>query len=303
MPPIWHKLTLGILLLLFACSKPDAAPQAMAKQQGTPALWKVAAPGGKGGVAYLFGTVHMLPANVEWQSGALDAAIQASDKLVIEVLGLENRSATSLIFHSMGRQTGLPPLASRVAAPLRQKLFAAADPVPGPLSALDDMESWAAALMIAANSPGVTGVDQSRGVESVLQLRFGAQDKPVSGLESTSQQFGFFDTLPESQQRIMLTQVALTAGNAQQEYQALLADWLEGRVDALVESANKGLLASPQLRAVLLDNRNKDWTTKIAGMIDKGEHPFAAVGAGHLGGAGGVPALLKAQGYTVERVQ
>jgi uncharacterized protein len=38
-------------------------------------------------------------------------------------------------------------------------------------------------------------------------------------------------------------------------------------------------------------------------MIDRGEKPFVAVGAGHLAGKGGVPALLSTNGYVVERVQ
>ena len=45
------------------------------------------------------------------------------------------------------------------------------------------------------------------------------------------------------------------------------------------------------------------WVIRIADMIDKGERPFVAVGAGHVAGAGGVPALLAKMGYKVTRIQ
>jgi uncharacterized protein len=300
---LWHSLALAALLFCVACNKSPDTSLIVAQHAGKPALWKVTDVKGKGGSAYLFGTVHMLPANTQWQSGALDNAIRASDALVIEVTGLEDSAASNALFNAMGTSTGLPSLGDRLEPSLREKLIAAADPVPGSIAALDKLESWAAALMIAANSNAGLGLSQSAGVDSVLQLRFNAEDKPISGLESISEQFGFFDTLPESEQRLMLAEVARSSKDARHDYQALLDDWLQGRVDALVESADKGLLTSPKLRAVLLDNRNRNWATHIAALIDKGGHPFIAVGAGHLGGVGGVPALLVKQGYTVERVQ
>lgn len=303
MQHLWQLLTLGLLLLIAGCSKPATHEPVFAKKEGKPALWKVTGPKGKTGTAYVFGTVHMLPAETKWQSGLLDTAIQASDALIIEVVGLEDSTATNVVFRALGASPDQPPLASRVPAHLRAKLMEAAEPVPGPVDALDRLESWAAALMIAANGNAGLGLEKSHGVEALLQLRFAAQDKPINGLETISQQFGFFDTLPESDQRRMLAEIARSAANVHSEYQKLLDDWLAGRVDALVESANAGLLASPILRAVLLDNRNRNWANQIATMIGKGQHPFVAVGAGHLGGAGGVPALLKAQGYSVERVQ
>jgi uncharacterized protein len=296
-------IALVALLLLAACGKASEQSPIISKHDGQPALWKVTGAKGKGGAAYLFGTVHSLPADMHWQSSKLDDAMFASDSLVIEVIGLEDSTTITKLFNAMGTSAGLPPIDHRVETALRAKLIEAAEPVPGPVSALDNLESWAAALQIGAYGNTGLGLSQALGVESVLQRRFYAEDKPISALETASQQFGFFDTLPESEQRLMLAEVARSAKDARKDYQELLDDWMQGRVDTLVESADKGLLASPKLRAVLLDGRNRNWAEQIAAMIDKGGHPFVAVGAGHLGGPTGVPALLLAEGYTVERVQ
>jgi uncharacterized protein len=291
------------LLLVAACSSQSQQAPVVATKDGRPALWKITARDKEAGTAYLFGTVHALPPQTKWQGPVIDAATNTASELVIEVTGLEDKAAVGRIFANMGMRHGLPPLSQRVGSPMRKQLLAAAEPVEGPMYFLDGMETWAAALAIASTSSGGLGLDSNSGVEAVLQLRFSADGKPVSGLENITQQFGYFDSLPENEQRLMLSAIVKDAGKSGETYQKLLNHWLRGDTDALLAEADAGLLSSPTLREVLLDGRNRKWAAQIAAMVDNGRTPFVAVGAGHLSGAGGVPALLKAKGYIVERVQ
>jgi uncharacterized protein YbaP (TraB family) len=50
----------------------------------------------------------------------------------------------------------------------------------------------------------------------------------------------------------------------------------------------------------LLDDRNQAWVPKITAMLREKHTFFITVGAGHLTGPKGVPALLRAAGYTVD---
>jgi uncharacterized protein YbaP (TraB family) len=50
----------------------------------------------------------------------------------------------------------------------------------------------------------------------------------------------------------------------------------------------------------LLDDRNQAWVVQIEKMLDEDATFLVTVGAGHLVGPTGVPALLRADGYTVE---
>ena len=291
-------LLLSFTLLLGACSKP--AEPVRIDGEGAPALWKVQS---TAGTVWLFGTVHLLPPGTDWQTPAFDNAVRQADSLLLEVSGLDDQQAIGEIFANMGVSGGQPKLASRTDAALHPVIDRLDQAVPGPRAVLDHMESWAAAMTLASVQSADLGLSQGSGVERVLTLRFRAEDKPVSGLETISEQFGFFDQLRENDQRLMLDSVLRTTDTNRQQFQAVLSAWMRGDPDAVTVNENDGILASPAIRQALLDGRNRSWAAQIAKRIDKGENVFVAVGAAHMAGKGGVPALLRDRGYAVERVQ
>ena len=59
--------------------------------QPRPALWKVS---DRDTTIYLFGTIHLLPANYPWRSPALEKATQQSQSLVLETIVDEKNPAT-----------------------------------------------------------------------------------------------------------------------------------------------------------------------------------------------------------------
>jgi uncharacterized protein len=292
------SLFLSITLLLAACSKP--AEPVRVEGEGKPALWKVH---GKTGTVWLFGTVHLLPPDTDWHTPVFDEAVRQSDSLILEATGLDDQQAVAKIFAGMGVSGGQPKLTSRTDPALHPVIDRLDADVPGPRAVLDHMESWAAALTLASVQSADLGLSQGSGVERVLTLRFRAEDKAISGLETISDQFGFFDQLPEKDQRLMLDSVLRSRDEHRPQFEKMLAAWMRGDPDAVIVDERDGILASPMIREALLDGRNRNWAAQIARRIDNSENVVVAVGAAHMAGKGGVPALLRDMGYAVERVQ
>lgn len=261
-----------------------------------PALWQVDGPAGERG--WLFGTIHALPRPVAWQSPAINAALADADFLVLEIAQAGNDGALAQTFARLGTSPGLPSLADRLPPARRAELLGrlkAQDIVPDDY---DRLETWAAALAIAR----VLSKDSEteHGIEAAL--RAAAPRKPVRELEGGTAQLAIFDALPEADQRdLLLAVIDETADPSGGE--ALGTAWGKGDMATIAQEAQTGMMADPELRAALLVNRNRAWASRVEEMLAGRRRPFVAVGAAHMAGADGLPALLAARGYRVTRVQ
>lgn len=253
-----------------------------------PALWEVT--GAKGEKAWLFGTIHALPRPAAWRSPAIDAAMNGADNIVVEVASVDPK-----VFAELARTPGQPPLASKLPPPLRAKL--AERLMAGGLgdNRFADLETWAAAMMIAQANAKDSNPDN--GIDRAIVALAGK--RPVIELEGTRGQLSIFDRLPETEQRDLL--VAVVTDPDRQASPA--AAWLHGDMAAIERETHRGLLADPELRVALFTARNRAWTERIAAMLANGQKPFVAVGAAHMAGVEGLPALFTARGYSVRRLQ
>lgn len=296
--PLLRALFACTLLLLASCAKePDPV---VVDKEGAPALWEISGPKGAG---WIFGTVHVLPPDTDWQTAAMDGAIREADSLVLEASGLDDEASVAQIFAHMGISGRQPTLASRVDPALHPVLDELVNQLKVSPKVLDQMKSWAAALTLSSAMGNELGLSHGAGAERALILRFRSENKTIGGLETISEQFGYFDRLPEVEQRMMLNILLRGAQDNRETYKKMLAAWMNGDPEGVIDVDKQGILASPAIREALLDGRNRNWAKQIAAMIDDGQRPFVAVGAAHVAGKGGVPSLLKAAGYRVKRVQ
>jgi uncharacterized protein YbaP (TraB family) len=200
----------------------------------------------------------------------------------------------------LGISPGLPAIAERVPAEKRdafRKMIASAGV---PEAALDRMETWAAALTLMAVSFRQMGFSSEEGVERSLSAGY---SKPVKGLETVEQQFGFFDKLSEEAQRALLTGLIDDPGEAKKQFEAMLSAWRRGDTKAIARTFDSEKALSPELRTVLMARRNAAWAEWLAKRLDEPGTVMVAVGAGHLAGKGSVQELLKAKGLKATRVQ
>ena len=281
-------LPLCLWLGLASCAQ-DAAPAVT----GHPALWSVRNEEGAT-VGWLFGTVHVLPDGVEWQFAALDDAIAQAGVLVVEVGNLADPVALQAIFERLARDNAPgTPIAARI-DPSRLDTYRR---LAGSTQQLDAMETWAAAIALAQAAQ--TG-DAGNGADRALIAQF--DGRSVVELEGAAQQFGVFDAMPEKEQRDFLDAVLKEAADRRTDTSELAFAWQRGDLATMERITGEGMLADPELRAALLTNRNRAWAAKIVPLLQSGKRPLVAVGAGHMIGADGLPALLGRAGYTIVRL-
>jgi uncharacterized protein YbaP (TraB family) len=112
-----------------------------------------------------------------------------------------------------------------------------------------------------------------------------------------------FETLDPATQRALLVRAAANADRAERDVIAMTAAWSRGDVDALAKIVNEDVDRVPAARKALLTDRNRRWSAWVEQRLNRPGTVLMAVGAGHLAGDDGVPAMLAAEGYKVVRVQ
>ena len=291
---ILRFLALCSLTLAVAC---DKAPPSPTQEQGGPALWQVERGALKG---WLFGTIHVLPTGVAWDTPPIRDAMAKADRLVLEAADLQDQQKTLGIFEDMGRSPNLPPLEQRVPAKERPALLKAISDGGTSSQLLSGYESWAAAMLLSAASQQALHVSQDNGVEPALIAAFKTAGKPISGLETVERQFRAFDTLPPEAQSKLLVQTVHEAKGMKALYDRILTAWLKGDMEAIAKEDQIGEQPDPVVEEAILTARNRDWAETIEPMTGR---PLIAVGAGHLTGKDNLIELLKDRGFTVTRVQ
>lgn len=301
MPPVRIRALLaGFLLAAAAPAHPRVRAPAPARPH--PALWVLE---DADTTIWLFGTVHALPKDYAWDDATLDAAFDAARTLVIETKLDPDPAASAALLTRMAtdRAAGLPPLAERV-SPAKRKGLARMIAASGmPAAALDRMETWAAAMLLTAARLGALGLRGEAGIEEQLKARFAGDRRPIEAFETPAQQLGFFDALPEAEQRRFLASVVAAPSADLKGFRRMLAAWARGDEAAIAASFDTELKASPRLRDVLLVRRNAAWADAIAARMQRPGAVLVAVGAGHLAGAQSVQAMLRARGFRVKRVE
>ncbi len=304
------QAALGALMLM-ACSAeapgkaqnetPAPASTATAPAVGKgPALWAVK---DADTTIYLFGTIHMLPEGTQWLTPVMEKAFDASDTLVLEVLGTNDAKVTTPVILKMGYTPGLLPLAQRVPAEDREELAAAIKHAGVPAAALDSMETWLATMSLSTARIQKLGYGIEGGVEYQLSARAAAQRKRIEALETMTEQLGFFDSLPEAEQRTLLVNSLDDIDEIDSVIKKAVASWQAGDVEAVATLLEDDTRDSPGLAKRLLTDRNLNWANWIEQRLETTPGTvFVAVGSGHLAGKDSVQSLLEAKGLKVERL-
>lgn len=282
------------IVLIILCALTAAATHSVAE----PAIWIVKGPHA---TVYLFGTIHALAKDQSWHSAKIDAAIQQSQALWLEIANVDDPGAVQPLVLQLGIDPS-HPLSSKLTPDQRAKLDKAAATLPGGEALLESMKPWLAGMMLSLGPVLQAGYDPESAVELQLKPEFTKANKPVKGFETAEQQIHYFADMSDKAQLDFLVSELDDADTAADKFKQIVAAWYAGDVEKLDALNNADFRDKyPDLFQILVVKRNQNFTAQIQEMLKGDGVSFVAVGAGHLVGKDGVPAMLEKLGYKVTR--
>lgn len=288
----WNRRIAKVVFLLAALLAEASFSQA------EPAIWVVKGPHA---TVYLFGTIHALKQDHPWQSAKIDAAIKDSKTLWLEIPDIDDLSSMQPMILELGMDPA-HPLSTKLSPDQVDKLKKAASALPGGEALLEPMKPWLAGMMLSLAPVLEAGYDPNSGVEFSLKPEFTKANKPVKGFETAQQQIHYFADMSDKAQVDFLSSEIEDADTAADKFNELVAAWYAGdvsKIDALNNADFRDKY--PNLFQILVVKRNQNFTAQIQEMLKGDDVSFVAVGAGHLVGKDGVPAMLEKLGYKVDR--
>ncbi|MEE4450366.1 TraB/GumN family protein [Novosphingobium resinovorum] len=291
---------LGSTLLAFtALSAPLASAQEAAQAPAVrPALWKVA---DEDTTIWLFGTIHVLPEQVDWYAGPVAKALDSAQELVTEIPIDDTGQAQQTILQMAARKDG-KSLRDTLSAKERTAYEGALTSIGIPAQAFDANDAWFAALMLTLIPLKTAGYNTETGIDQQVAARARARHLANHAFETVDYQISLFDNLSEPTQRAYLDEVVEALPDVKTDVDRMVAAWKAGDADHLAELMNEDE-SDPEIRKVLITDRNANWAKWLKARLDKPGTVFVAVGAGHLAGPGSVQDQLAAAGVSSTRVQ
>lgn len=249
----------------------------------------------------LFGSVHMLPPGLDWRPQALDTAIQGAEDLWFELpLDPADAQAAAQLAVKKGALPNGQKLSDRLSPKGRKRLEAAARRMNLSINTLNRMRPWLAEVTLGVAQLAGGGANGSDGVERTLDKEAPATAKRQA-FETVEQQIGFFADAPEKDQIASLEDSLREMEKSPDTYGKLVSAWMAGDVKAIEREGLKPMRhASPLIYRRLVIERNARWAETIAERLQGSGETVMVVGAAHLIGKDGVPAMLRRRGIAVE---
>jgi uncharacterized protein YbaP (TraB family) len=293
----------SLLLLLTSVQLAACATTPPAREPEMLVFWHVSRADGARGSAHLLGSMHLTREQIALDP-AIERALSEADAIALEVApqDLAPEALLELVV-SLGQ---LPPgqsLAQLVGARTLKRLERRVAASAVPFATWLRWEPWLVTMMLANDQLATAGFRPEAGVEPQLGARAEREQKPVRGLETAREQIERFDSLPLATQELLLRDT-LDSEKQRHSDDTVERAWRRGDLEALAHvlfSSPTGEHAPAFFEAIYFD-RNRDFAEDVAELIESGGRWFVALGAGHMLGELGVPQLLAARGYRVERV-
>jgi uncharacterized protein YbaP (TraB family) len=263
-------------------------------------LWRLTK---RGRDSWLYGTIHIAKLDWMFPGPTVLAAVQASDQVARELDMMDPDIQRRLGLAVVARPGAAPlpaPLATRLARQAEQACVG---------KALDGLRPEIQAVTLSTLALRGQGLQPAYGVDGYLSGLARGLGKPVLSLESPEAQIRLLvhDDDEATQQTVAEMLDDLEQGDTVRTTARLAQAWADSRLAELENYPQWCQCLDTEARREeyrqLLDERNLLLADAVAQRHDQGRKLFVAVGALHMVGPQGLPALLAKRGFRVEAVR
>lgn len=286
-----HRALAAFIALIFVTTP------AVAQKSGRQFLWKVE---GEGSSAYLLGSLHVLTADFYPLSAAINQAFTESKTLVEEVdIDETNDPMVMMAALSKAMLSGGQTLDQVVSAGVYAEVKKRAQEAGMPMMALNRMKPWLVAITLMAPTLQAAGFKPELGIDRHFFDRAKDSGMKRQALETMAYQLDRFDSLSPKLQEDLLKTTMEDLDKEVAGVKELAQAWTFGNVAEMEKLTLMTMKEAPELYQRLLVERNHNWVPHVETCLKQKAGCFIVVGAAHLVGPDGLPALLAKKGYTV----
>ena len=245
---------------------------------------------------YLLGTVHSDDARVLNFTEEFTEALNSSEKYAMELV--PNQPTLSRLMEYMHYDDGTT-LRDQIGEERFGRVVEAAEGYHIGAEQLITMKVWAA-MMTLSIPPPKNGLF----MDLSIALQAAGSGLEVIGLETLDEQLSFLEDMPQDQQILLLDQALDEHEKLEELYEELISTYLTSDLNALLAQSNDQMADLPDevskyFFAEGIDARNLRMLDRLLIQLESSS-VFAAVGALHLPGEGGLIALLRSAGFDVK---
>ena len=260
-------------------------------------LWEVKSKDGKT-TSYLYGTMHLMDADLFYFPKKLEKLLLKSDVLCMEIANVND-----------------PDLSP-------DALFMINETLADYFSDLqmDSIYRWAEKSMLMNKEQFNTNFNKakpfllmqfllqsslpenSKSYEKEFENLAKNNKKTITGLESVTEQLNLFTSFSKNEQTEMVMSSLREEAEAKSSFEQMQQIYLTQNLDNLYAFMKKESDSPIANSRVFLENRNQKWIPQMERMMEN-KSVFFAVGAAHLGGQEGVIELLIKKGYTLTPIK
>ncbi len=305
----WTLRALGVLTVSWVAAAPGLAVAPAGVAVAVPPrpvlLWEVAPPGAPTPRLYLLAAMHVGRARILRLDPVIEDAFERSGVLAVEAhVPASDARAFQQFMLARGTLDAGATLRQRLPAALHAALQRAIAAQRSVENTYEPLEPWLVALLLSADEHARAGYRVEFGMDSYFLRRAGAQRR-IEELEGALRQVEVLDALPLEAQEAMLAQTLEGIGGSRNRAREIEALWQAGDAGQLAAFLFDPRSGPAQLclREHLYFARNRAMADRLDAVLRGPEVWFAVVGAGHLVGERGIPALLAGYGHRVRQLE